>query len=211
MNFLNKFSKKYRKTKIYQKEFKKLNPDNEVTFFQRVPLHMVKVGIKSYGRLNVLYWGVKGERLEIGNFVSLANGTKFILSGEHNTHTFSTFPFKVKFFGEKKETFSKGKIKVCDDVWIGDSCIILSGITIGQGAVIAAGSVVTKDIPSYAIVGGNPAKIIKYRFSKEIIEGLLKIDFSKINYKKIKGLKDDLYDELTIEKLKKIKYNLGRV
>lgn len=73
-----------------------------------------------------------------------------------------------------------------DDVWIGAQATIMSGVTIGQGAVIGAKALVTKDVPPYAIVGGVPAKVIKYRFEKEIIDELLKIDFSKLDYKVIK-------------------------
>lgn len=73
-----------------------------------------------------------------------------------------------------------------DDVWIGAQATIMSGVTIGQGAVIGAKALVTKDVPPYAIVGGVPAKVIKYRFEKEIIDELLKIDFSKFDYKVIK-------------------------
>ncbi|MBM6929940.1 CatB-related O-acetyltransferase [[Clostridium] spiroforme] len=76
---------------------------------------------------------------------------------------------------------SKGSITVSDDVWIGTRAIILSGVNIGQGAIIAAGSVVTKDVPAYAVVAGIPARIIKYRFSNEMINLLLKFDFSKLD------------------------------
>lgn len=86
---------------------------------------------------------------------------------------------------EIREARSKGSIVIKDDVWVGANSLILSGVTIGQGAVVAAGSVVTKDVPPYAIVGGNPAKIIRYRFEEKIIKKLLKIDYSKINPDKI--------------------------
>ena len=96
-------------------------------------------------------------------------------------------PFKNKlmndFSGIEAET--KGKTIIEDDVWIGINSLILSGIKIGQGAVIAAGSVVTKDVPPYAIVGGNPAHILKYRFNNNIINKLLNIDFDKLEYEKI--------------------------
>ena len=72
----------------------------------------------------------------------------------------------------------------------------MSGITIGRGAVIAAGAIVTKDVPPYAIVGGVPAKVIKYRFTDEIIEALMKVDYSKITDKMIKDHIDELYTEL---------------
>jgi serine acetyltransferase len=103
------------------------------------------------------------------------------------------------------EAFSKGNIVIDDDVWIGYGVTILSGVHIGQGAVVAAGAVVTKDVPPYAIVGGVPAKIIKYRFSPEIIEELMKIDYSKLEEDDIKNHIDDLYSEIkTVEDAKKI-------
>ena len=91
---------------------------------------------------------------------------------------------------------SKGNIYVDDDVWIGYGAIILSGVHIGQGAVIAAGAVVTVDIPPYAIVGGVPAKVLKYRFESDMIEELLKIDYSKLDKEMIEEHIDDLYIEL---------------
>ena len=94
------------------------------------------------------------------------------------------------------EAISKGDIIVDDDVWIGYGATILSGVHIGQGAVIAAGAVVTKDVPPYAIVGGVPAKVIKYRFSPEIIQQLMKLDYSKLTEDMIRERIDDLYTSL---------------
>lgn len=102
----------------------------------------------------------------------------------------------VECFHEYSEEFSKGNIEADDDVWIGYGATIMSGVHIGQGAVVAAGAVVTKDVPPYAIVGGVPAKVIKYRFSEIMIEELLKIDFSKLTEEAIKSHIDELYTEL---------------
>ena len=82
--------------------------------------------------------------------------------------------------GYTSEAGTKGSIIVKDDVWIGTNAIICSGVTIGQGAIIAAGAVVTKDVAPYAIVGGNPAKVIKYRFDEEIRNKLLSIDIVEL-------------------------------
>lgn len=163
------------------------------------PDGIVYVGKESYGELNVITFSDK-SRLFIGNFVSIAQEVRFLLDAEHYLEHVSTFPFKVKALeSEAFESFSKGDIHVEDDVWIGFSTIILSGVTIGQGAVIAAGAVVTKDVPPYAVVGGNPARIIKYRFSEEIIEELLKIDFGKLTKEMISERIDDLYQKLERE------------
>lgn len=142
----------------------------------------VKVGNYSYGPLDIQEFNVSGEELHIGNFVSIAENVVFVLGGNHNLNTISLFPFKKIFFNED-EALTKGKIIVEDGSWIATGSLILSGVTIGRGSVVAAGAVVTKSVPPYAIVGGVPAKIIKYRFKKEIFEMLDSIDFSKINFR----------------------------
>ncbi|MFA4979990.1 MAG: DapH/DapD/GlmU-related protein [Sphingobacterium sp.] len=138
----------------------------------------VSVGDMSYGPLEVYEWGAENEKLEIGSYVSISSGVKFLLGGNHYYNTFSTFPFKVKVCGEKQEAYSNGPIIVEDDVWIGTDAIIMSGVRIGKGAVIAAGSVIVKDVPPYSIVGGNPANVIKYRFDEDIINKLKTINMN---------------------------------
>lgn len=189
------------KLNVLKKEWRRKNKHNFTNINNIFPINIVKVGKYSYGSLNIYSWGNENEGLEIGNFVSIAEDVKFILGGNHQLNIFTTYPFKVMMFGEKVEALTKGKIIVKDDVWIGMSVLILSGITIGQGAVIAAGSVVTKDVPPYAIVGGNPAKILKYRFSSEIIEKVKNVDLSKIKLKKNKG---NLYEKLTEKNIKNL-------
>ena len=120
----------------------------------------------------------------------------FVLSADHYIEHISSYPYKVWIMKEEQEGVSKGNIVVEDDVWIGFRSTILSGVHIGQGAIVAAGSVVTKDIPPYAIVGGVPAKVIKYRFSPEIIGELLKVDYSKLTEEMIKDHITDLYADL---------------
>ncbi|MGL5056657.1 MAG: CatB-related O-acetyltransferase [Fusobacteriaceae bacterium] len=172
------------------------------------PIELVKVGDYSYGPLNIKYWGTEKEGLEIGNFVSIAEGVKFILGGNHEVNTFTTYPFRVMILQEKIEAWTKGPIVIKDDVWIGMDSLILSGVTIGQGAIIAAGSVITKDVVPYSIVGGNPAKVIKYRYSKEIIDEMLTFDWSKANLNKVEKLREELYRPLTLELARKIKVEL---
>lgn len=129
----------------------------------------IKVGKRTYGKINVNYTLGLNEKLTIGNNCSLGQ-VNFLLGGGHDYNYISTFPL----FGEMKtEAGSKGEIIVEDEVWIGDGVWVMSGIRIGKGAVIGTGSVVTHDVPPYAIVVGIPARIIKYRFSNEIIQKLL--------------------------------------
>ncbi|MDX8334898.1 CatB-related O-acetyltransferase [Candidatus Cetobacterium colombiensis] len=205
----------YRKLKSYlalylfKKKWRSQNKHNQITPINKFPLEKVKVGKYSYGPIDVRSWGSSEEGLEIGNYVSIASGVKFILGGNHEINTFTTYPFKVMYLGDKVEAWTKGPIIVKDDVWIATDSIIMSGITIGQGAIVAAGSVVTKSVPAYAIVGGNPAKIIKYRYSKEIIDKMLEFDWSKIDLNKIEKLKKELYEPLTLELVKKLKKEFG--
>lgn len=165
---------------------------------------IVTVGRYTYGEINFSSFGASEEKLEIGDFCSLGGEVLFILGGNHNYHYMSTYPFKVKIFNKKNESYSNGTIKVDNDVWIGQRSIIMSGIKISQGAIVAAGSVVTKDVPPYAIVGGVPAKLIKYRFSQDIITELLKIDYRKVDKNFIENNRELLYEELTEETAKKI-------
>lgn len=187
-------------------KWRKLNKHNETSIKNLFPLNIVEVGKSTYGNLNIYFYGNKKEYLKIGNYVSIANGVKFILGGNHEINNFSTFPFKVKFLGCDTEAWTKGTIIVSDDVWIGTDAMILSGVKIGQGAVIAAGSIVVKDVPSYAIVAGNPARIIKYRFSNEIVEKMIQVNFEELNITKenIRVIEKELYEELKFENFKKI-------
>ncbi|ELX11388.1 glycosyltransferase family 2 [Janthinobacterium sp. HH01] len=121
---------------------------------------------------------------------------------DHRNHPyegFSTFPFRVKYFGETLESSTKGPIVVEDDVWIGYQTLIMSGVTIGQGAIVAAGSVVTKSVAPYTIVGGNPARFIKHRFAPAVVEKMLKFDFSKVSDEALLANRDILYEGLTAD------------
>ena len=160
---------------------KKKNKDNYTVPQNIFEAELVEVGKASYGDLNIISFA-NNAKLIFGTFVSIAQEVSFILDAEHYTNHLSTYPFKVKYLGiEKQEAFSKGNIVVEDDVWIGYRSTIMSGVHIGKGAIIAAGSLVTKDVPAYAIVGGVPAKVIKYRFDNSICNILKKIDLSKLN------------------------------
>ena len=182
---------------LYKNKWRKLNSHNKTTLGNIFPLESVKVGKYTYGKLNIKSWGSRNEGLEIGNYVSIAPEVVFLLGGNHYTKTITTYPFKVMYFNETTpEALSKGKIVVGDDVWVGYRVTIMSGVNIGQGAVIAAGALVSKDVPPYAIVGGVPAKIIKYRFEPEIIKEMLKIDYSKLTKNDLINNKEKLYAEI---------------
>lgn len=186
---------------MFKKSWRKANPTNFTTPANLFPPRCVSVGKYTYGPLEVHSWGEENEKLVIGNYVSIASGVKFLLGGNHLIDTFSTYPFRVMVMGEKREAWSKGAIIIEDDVWIGMDAMILSGVKVGQGAVIAARSVVTKDIPPYAVVVGNPARIIKYRFNEELIEKMANVDFKKIDKTFIQNNIEDLYRKLDLELL----------
>lgn len=139
---------------------------------------------RDFEKNNVLYhYPVNHDRLIIGKFCSIACGAKFIFnSANHNLSSLSTYPFPI-FFEEweldvKNITDAwdnKGDIIIGNDVWIGYEAVILSGVTIGDGAIIGTRAVVTKDIPPYTIVGGVPAKLIRKRFDDALIARLLEL------------------------------------
>ncbi|SHE35618.1 virginiamycin A acetyltransferase [Seinonella peptonophila] len=122
-----------------------------------------------------------GDQLIIGKFCSIAAGTTFIMDGANHRMDGSTYPFNIFGHGWEQHSPSlddlplKGGIRIGNDVWIGQDATILSGVTIGDGAIIATQSVVTRSVEPYTIVGGNPAKPIRTRFSKENIDDWLAI------------------------------------
>lgn len=139
---------------------------------------------RDFEKNNVLYhYPINHEKLVIGKFCSVACGAKFMFnSGNHSFTPLSTYSFPVFFdeWGlETKEITSawdnKGDIVIGNDVWIGYEAVIMTGVTIGDGAIIGTRAVVTKDVPPYTIVGGVPAKAIRKRFSDETITKLLKL------------------------------------
>jgi virginiamycin A acetyltransferase len=124
-----------------------------------------------------------GDKLIIGKFCSIACGTQFIMgTANHRINSITTYPFNV-FGGAWEENTPphlsqlpyKGDTIIGNDVWIGRECVIMPGVKVGDGSMIATRSVVTKDIEPYSIVGGNPTRFIKKRFDDELIELLLKI------------------------------------
>jgi virginiamycin A acetyltransferase len=151
---------------------------------------------RAFEKNNVLYhYPVNKDRLMIGKFCSIACGAKFLLtSANHTARSLSTYPFPI-FFEEweldKKDIASawdnKGDIVIGSDVWIGYEAVILSGVRIGDGAVVGARAVVTKDVPPYTVVGGVPAKEIRKRFDNDTVEKLLRLRWWDWPYERIKA------------------------
>ena len=158
---------------------------------------------------NVKYhFDFTGDQLIIGKFCMIASDVKFIMNGaNHLSNAISTYPFAVFGNGwesamEGKTYPNKGNIEIGNDVWIGYNATIMAGVKIGDGAIIATNSTVVSDVEPYTIVGGNPAREIKKRFSPEIVERLLKLQWWNWDIEKITKNVQNLTD-LDIDKLEK--------
>lgn len=169
---------------------------------------------ENFEQHNVLYnYDFSKVKLIIGKFCAIAAETRFLLGGNHKLDAISTYPFPV-FSGWEKaynvfDLPEKGDIIVGNDVWFGYNSLIRGGVTIRHGAIIAAGAVVVKDVPSYTVAAGNPAKIVKSRFDKGTIERLLRIAWWDWHIEKITknlsvicNLDVDQLESLSLEKQK---------
>ncbi|GJE37903.1 acetyltransferase-like isoleucine patch superfamily enzyme [Methylobacterium persicinum] len=156
------------------------NPLNETR------LHLAKltkrygfsIGRYSYGRPKVRF-PESGRTLTIGRYCSIADRVEILLGGDHRLDWASTYPFAAMrgHFPDAQapEDYhaSRGDVVIGHDVWLGSGCMILSGVTVGHGAVVAARAVVTRDVPPYAVVAGNPARVVRRRFPPEVADALV--------------------------------------
>lgn len=143
---------------------------------QRYPQY--EIGRGTYGSDLRILRRKDGATLKIGAYCSIAAGVQIFLGGEHRVDWVTTFPFNVLWTSAKHikgHPKTKGNVEIGNDVWIGREALILSGVRIGDGAVIGVRSVVTKDIPPYAIAAGNPAQVIRKRFDDMTIQRLLNL------------------------------------
>lgn len=137
------------------------------------------IGRHSYGMPLVEQFAGSEATVRIEAYTSIARGVRVIAGGNHPIDRVSTFPFRIKLglpgaYRDGMPT-TKGDISIGSDVWIGTEAMITSGVSIGDGAVIAARAMVTKSVPPYAVVAGNPARLIKHRFDEDIVAALLAI------------------------------------
>jgi acetyltransferase-like isoleucine patch superfamily enzyme len=138
----------------------------------------VEIGDHTYGCPNVLDFG-EGTRLRVGKYCSIASGVTIMLGGNHRIDWITTYPFPAlasRWPGASAisgHPQSKGDVSIGNDVWLATDALVLSGVTIGDGAVVAARAVVAKDVPPYAIAAGNPARVTKTRFSDDQVRILL--------------------------------------
>lgn len=161
---------------------KRLNPDNQTR------LHLAKlitrrpgqftVGAYTYGRPKVRF-PESGARLVIGRYGSIADGVEILLGGNHRLDWATTYPFPAlprlwpQAAGMTGHDTTRGDVVIGHDVWLASQCMVMSGVTIGHGAVVAARAVVTRDVPPYAIVAGNPARVVRLRFDEARVAALV--------------------------------------
>ena len=188
--------------------------DPSQTNFQALGNSQIQIGRFSYGyeNMEIRAWG-EGASLNIGSFCSIAHGIKVFLGGNHRIDWASTFPFGHIFKSQLDgqgivgHPMTSGDVVIGNDVWIGAHSSIMSGVSIGDGAVIAANSTVIKDVEPYEVVGGNPGKHIKKRFDDSIIEALLELQWWDLPIEKIKIINELLCqapDDNLLRKMKKI-------
>lgn len=151
--------------------------ENEAEVRRLMRAGRVVYGPFTYGFPRVWSDGFGTERLLAGSYSSL--GGTYILGGNHGPNRVTTYPHRINWgmdgAGQDGVPVPTGDTVVGSDVWTCEECVILPGVTIGDGAIVAAGAVVTKHVPPYGVVGGNPARLIRYRFSEEQITALLEI------------------------------------
>lgn len=183
---------------MFRRKWRKLNSHNNTCAVNEFPLECVSVGNGTYGELNILCYNNESESVCIGNYVSIAPMVQFIPGG-NQLNTLFTYPIGSHIMRKhfSKDSVSKGPIVVDDDVWIGFGAIILSGVTLGYGCVVGAGAVVTHSVPPFAIVVGNPAKVVSYRFDNEVADTIAKVRINNISHSKLHENMDLLYSVIT--------------
>ena len=187
-----------------------MSSDVSVTRFFNVGNSKISVGRFSYGfeNITVKQWG-GGASLEIGSFCSIASATIY-LGGNHRVDWITTYPFGHIYADElggtaiKGHPSTNGDVIIKNDVWLGQNTTIMSGVTIGDGAAIAANSHVVKDVGAYSIVGGNPAREIKIRFTPEIRDLLLELRWWELPLDFIKAITSELSHSPDIEALQRL-------
>lgn len=160
----------------------------------------VQVGRGTYGITRNTFHGLSPKvPVEIGNFCSVATDARIFCLAGHPTGLPSTYPFRTLMLnpaGGNQDAVTRGPVRIGHDVWIGGAALILDGVTIGSGAVVGAGAVVTRDVPPYAIMAGNPARLVRHRFAPEIVTALLEIAWWDWPDEKIRDFEPYFYGDI---------------
>ena len=186
---------------------------------------IVEIGRHTYGITKKTIFNSPAlckSNVKVGNFCSIGPGVIMLIHAEHPTNLATTFPLRTLMYpgmGRRNvsgcsnlDAFS-GPIEIGHDVWIGQNALILSGLSIGTGAIVAAGSIVTKDVPPYGIVAGNPAKLVRFRFSEDVIQQFLNSVWWDLEDDEILKLEPYFYSEdvdkflIQVDNIKKTKCN----
>ena len=187
----------------YRRKLQKLQIKLKLFYTKDLLRHLGKraeIGDYTYGKPRVLHWQ-EDTKLKIGKFCAISDEVTIFLGGNHRSDWATIYPFPGLIsewpLAERiaDHNVSKGNVVIGNDVWIGYGATIMSGVNIGDGAVIGAYALVTRDVPPYAIVGGNPAKEIKRRFDDETIEKLLKLKWWEWPIEKIQSNIETLCSE----------------
>ena len=191
---------------------KRVNPFNQTRLhlaklISRRP-RQIAVGAWTYGRPKVRF-PESGAKLSIGRYGSIADGVEILLGGNHRTDWATTYPFPAlgdlwpAAAGIDGSHSTRGDVAIGHDVWLGSQCMVLSGVTIGTGAVVAARAIVTRDVPPYAIVAGNPAKVLRLRFDEDRVAALLATRWWDLPHEAVEAvpplLRSDRIEVLTAE------------
>lgn len=167
----------------------------EEYLFWRSKKYITTWGKKSYGIPSIVSYDKKSV-LSVGSYVSIASGTSILLGANHKRGLVTTFPIDRLIDGKTTEDANeRGDVWIGSDVWIGYGATIIGNVSIGHGAIIGANALVLEDVPPYAVVGGIPAKVIKYRFTEDQVKKLLEIKWWDWAEEKIEQEKACLYSE----------------
>lgn len=188
--------KKKKEKKQFKKQLANLPVEEQFVLIFKRKYPEFEYGFASYGIPEIKNYKTNStakKELKIGKFCSIADGVTILLGGRHPVDEITTSPAPRREFPIPNPPCVNHSIIIGNDVWIGLNAIIFNGVTIGDGAVIAAGAVVNKDVPPYAVVGGVPAKLIKYRFDSKIIAILLKSKWWDWDYNELKNIRETLH------------------
>lgn len=174
----------------HQKRF----PGARIAAGSKIPPRGVTIGRGTYGRPEILTFS-DTDTVEIGNFCSIGPHVLIVAGGEHRLGLATTYPIKTYLARDTvdRDAVAKGGVVVGHDVWLGARTTILSGVTIGNGAVVGAGSLVTKDVPAYAVAVGNPARVLRYRFDEPTRQALDRIQWWTWSDDEIRARLEELY------------------